>query len=131
MAHTSSSSAPNAPDPSRHQGETPLDPAMERVRQKLRRLILVSGTTVLVGFLAVLFAVMYKIAPDRSKPALPAGAEDVTIGNVLPAGARIVSTALDGTLLALTIEVAGATRIVVVDLGTGAVVRRIELGAAP
>ena len=101
---------------------------MERVRQKLRRLILVSGTTVLVGFLAVLFAVMYKIAPDRSKSALPAGAEDVAIANVLPEGARVVSTALDGSLLALTIEVAGATRIVVVDLGTGAVVRRIELG---
>lgn len=104
---------------------------MERVRLKLRRLILVSGTTVLVGFLAVLFAVIYKIAPDRSKLALTAGAEDVAIGNVLPAGARIVSTALDGSLLALTIEVEGTTRIVVVDVGTGAVVRRIELGNAP
>jgi hypothetical protein len=127
MAHTSSSSAPNTPDPSQHQGEAPLDPAMERVRQKLRRLILVSGTTVLIGFAAVLFAVMYKIAPDRSKPALPGSAEPVAIADVLPAGARIVSTALDGTLLAMTIEAAGATRIVVVDLGTGAVVRRIDL----
>jgi len=100
---------------------------MERVRQKLRRLILVSGTTVLVGFLAVLFAVMYKIAPDRSKSALPAGAGEVALADVLPAGARIVSTALDGSLLALTIEAAGATRIVVVDIGTGTVVRRIDL----
>jgi hypothetical protein len=128
MANSSSSSTRNAPDPSQHQGETPLDPAMERVRLKLRRLILVSGTTVLVGFLAVLFAVMYKIAPDRSKPALPAGAEDLAIASVLPEGARIVSTALDGRLLALTVEAAGATRIVVVDLATGAVLRRIELG---
>ncbi|WP_156912045.1 hypothetical protein [Kaistia adipata] len=127
MANTSSSSTQNAPDPSPHQDDAPLDPAMERVRLKLRRLILVSGTTVLVGFLAVLFAVMYKIAPDRSKSALPTGAEDVAIANVLPEGARIVSTALDGSLLALTIEVSGATRIVVVDVGTGAVVRRIEL----
>lgn len=100
---------------------------MERVRLKLRRLILVSGTTVLVGFLAVLFAVMYKIAPDRGKPALSASAEPVTLADVLPAGARVVSTALDGNLLALTIDLSGATRIVVVDVGTGAVVRRIDL----
>lgn len=100
---------------------------MERVRLKLRRLILVSGTTVLVGFLAVLFAVMYKIAPDRGKPALSASAEPVTLADVLPAGARVVSTALDGNLLALTIDLSGATRIVVIDVGTGAVVRRIEL----
>ncbi|BCP54907.1 hypothetical protein K32_35240 [Kaistia sp. 32K] len=103
---------------------------MERVRQKLRRLILVSGTTVLVGFLAVLFAVMYKIAPDRSKPALPANAEPVTIADVLPAGARVVSTALSGNLLALTIEAFGATRVVVIDVGTGAVVRHLDLGTA-
>jgi hypothetical protein len=127
MVHTSSSSTQNAPDPSQQQNEPSLDPAMERVRVKLRRLILVSGTTVLVGFLAVLFAVIYKIAPDRSKSALGPGDGDLTVADVLPAGARVVSTALDGSLLALTLEEAGVTRIVVVDLGTGAVVRRIML----
>ncbi len=99
------------------------------MRQRLKRLIIVSSATVLLGFAAVLFAVIYRIGPEGSKPGLAAGTVEMRIEQAIPAGGRVISSALDGPLLALTIDVSGATQIVVIDIASGAVVRRIELGA--
>lgn len=107
--------------------EAPLDPAVERIRQRLRRLILVSSATLFVGLAAVLVAVIYKIGPVRDKPGLLSGPVEASIAGVLPAGARVVSTALDGSLLAVTIDSGGATRIVVLDLGANRIVRNLAL----
>lgn len=54
----------------------------------------------------------------------------IVLADVLPAGARVVSTALNGTLLVLTVDVGGETRILALDLATNQIVRRISLGAA-
>lgn len=101
---------------------------MERIRQRLKRLILVSSATLLIGIAAVIIAVIYKVGPVRDKPALASGASEAVIAAALPAGARVVGTALDGTLLALTFEQSGATGIVVIDLASNKVVRRLSLG---
>lgn len=46
--------------------EPPLDPAMERVRRKMIRLLIISIGIMVIGLIAVLSAVVYKInqAPD-------------------------------------------------------------------
>ncbi|WP_018181272.1 hypothetical protein [Kaistia granuli] len=129
MVRATSSPVSNPPGPPEDGLDTPLDPAVERVRQRLKRLIIVSSATVLLGFAAVLFAVIYRIGPEGSKPGLAAGTVEMRIEQAIPAGGRVISSALDGPLLALTIDVSGATQIVVIDIASGAVVRRIELGA--
>ncbi|HWJ74742.1 MAG TPA: hypothetical protein VNX29_16395 [Kaistia sp.] len=111
--------------------EPPLDPAVERIRQRLKRLIVISSATLLVGLIAVLAAVIYKIGPGQDKAALAPVAGEAMIGGVLPGGARVLSTALDGRLLALTFEAGGAVRIVVIDLSSGKVLRRAVLADAP
>ena len=54
------------PDP--EEQEEPLDPAMERIRRKMVLLQLVSGGILFVCFMAVLAAVVYKVAqrPDEA-----------------------------------------------------------------
>ncbi len=111
--------------------EPPLDPAVERIRQRLKRLIVISSATLLVGLIAVLAAVIYKIGPGQDKAALTSLAGEATISGALPAGAKLLSTALDGRLLALTFESGGAVRIAIVDLSTGRVIRRALLADSP
>lgn len=112
--------------------ETPLDPAVERVRQRLKRLILISVVTLFVGLAAVVAAVLYKVGPSRDKPVLTAVAGETMVDGALPADAQLLATALDGRTLALTYAEGPARRVVVIDLATGKVLRRLRLdGLAP
>ena len=97
------------------------------MRQRLKRLIWISIATLVIGLAAVVVAVLYKVGPSTGKPGLAARSGEVAIEGVLPPGARVVSSALDGRLLALTIEDQGRARIVVIDLETGMVLRRLSL----
>jgi hypothetical protein len=107
--------------------ESPLDPAVERIRQRLKRLIFISVATLMLGLFAVIIAVLYKVGPVRDKSGLAARPGESVVAGVLPPGARILSSALDGRLLALTIADGGATRILVIDLDGAKVVRRLSL----
>lgn len=111
--------------------EPPLDPAVERIRQRLKRLIVISSATLLVGLIAVLAAVIYKIGPGQDKAGLSASAGEATITGALPAGAKLLSSALDGRLMALTFEVNGVVHVVIVDLATSKVLRRAVLAGSP
>ncbi len=46
--------------------DLPLDPAVERVRKKLMRLMIISIAITLILMLAVLFGIVYKIIATRS-----------------------------------------------------------------
>lgn len=50
------------------QEDKPLDPVMENVRRKMMRLQLVSGGIMLLMFMAVLVAIVYKINTRDGKP---------------------------------------------------------------
>ena len=97
------------------------------MRQRLKRLILVSIATLALGFAAVVVAVLYKVGPVRDKGVLDARAGIVAAEAALPAGARIVSTALDGRMLAVTFEDGGRSMTVIVDIDSGRVLRQVEL----
>lgn len=86
---------------------------------------MVSTLTMVIGIAAVLAAVIYRINRDGSNSEAPA---EIALPAILPAGARIISSALDGDRLALTIEAAGATRVLVLDLSDGEVIQRVTLG---
>src|SRR6478735_1566643 len=55
--------------------DAPLDPAAERLRRKLVRLLLVSGGIMMLGFIAVFAAIVYKVgkAEEGGARALSAG----------------------------------------------------------
>jgi hypothetical protein len=93
----------------------PLDPAMEKVRRKMIRLLGVSIGVMMAGLMAVLFAIVYKmngagkapsaIASTPSTGAI-AGAGEI----VLPAGAYMNSHSLSGDRLSLDVTLKGGAR---------------------
>ena len=120
--------------------EAPLDPATERLRRKMVRLLAVAIGTMLIGVMAVLGAVVYKI--NQARPVAAAGAP---IALALPAGSHIEEISLDGgqALLRLggsTIEdialdggeallrlSGGPDALVRVDLATGTITGRYRI----
>jgi hypothetical protein len=116
--------------------EAPLDPAAERLRRKLTRLLFVSGGIMMLGLIAVFAAIVYKLgllapAATESVPsAVVSSASPIEAELRLPAGGRIVSTALDGDRALLTVEsLQGATSLILIDLSTGEIVGRYAVAA--
>jgi len=113
--------------------EKPLDPAVLRVQARLRRLMLIAGLTLGLGILAVFAAILYRIVtldttstakgmpPDAAIPTLSLAA----IG--LSADAKLISSALDGTRVALTYQTAEGATVIVVDTRSGAVISRLNV----
>jgi hypothetical protein len=106
--------------------DKPLDPAMERVQRKLRRLMLVAGLTLGIGLLAVFAGIIYRIATVDHKGRAPAGGALLQAASI-PEGARLVSTTAVGKDLVLTYEHAAGTTLVLIDGGSLAVLGRLDL----
>jgi len=121
--------------------EQPLDPAMERVRRKMIRLLAVSIGIMVIGLMAVLAAIVYKINQPVSGaakqavvhseiPGQPIG--DALVGEAitLDPGTRVLSHNLSGSMLSLETRLANGTRqILVYDVATKRVVARISEAA--
>jgi hypothetical protein len=112
--------------------DKPLDPSVKRVETRVRRLILIAGLTLGLGIFAVFAAILYRIGnlDTTAKPISPdAAIPSLSLTQMgLPADARLVSTALDGSRLALTYETGEGTVTVVVDVKSGAVIGRLRIG---
>ncbi|UXN62434.1 fimbrial protein [Phyllobacterium zundukense] len=119
--------------------EQPLDPAMERVRRKMIRLLAVSIGIMVIGLMAVLAAIVYKISqpvPEvvtavRSEvPVQPLGAALTGEAITLDPGTRILSHNLANNTLSLETRLADGTRqILLYDIATKRVVARISEAA--
>jgi hypothetical protein len=108
-------------------GEAPLDPAQERLRRKLVRLLFVSGGIMFLGLIAVFAAIVYKLAESGEGAA--GGRAPVEAEIALPAGAQLIATAFDGERALLTLsDPDGGTTLLLVDLRSGAVVGRYRIG---
>ena len=94
--------------------------------------MLIAGLTLGLGMIAVFGAIIYRIAHmDASVPPAPLAAGGVVLSREavgLGADATLVGTALDGARLALTYADGAGTTVIVVDIGTGAVVSRVRIG---
>lgn len=134
--------------------EPPLDPAMERVRRKMIRLLIISIGIMVIGLIAVLSAVVYKInqAPDTAESEtaqsdIPGQAvkKDVQAQNTenktaelppmvesqleLAPGTRLLSQSLSGNLVSLeTLLPDGGTEIMIYDYRQSRFVGRMRLG---
>lgn len=97
--------------------EKPLDPAMEKVRRKMVRLLVVSIGIMMAGLMAVLFTIVYKTSSDQpagsgqaADLSLPPVGEMLTGDIALPSGAEIRSHSLDAGRIALQVQLVDGTR---------------------
>jgi hypothetical protein len=81
---------------------------------RVRRMMLIAGLTSALAVAVVLLAVGYRLYRGEGSPASSATDTIAT----LPKGARIVSTAVAGERLVLTLDIAGATEIRTFDAKT-------------
>ncbi|PSH69125.1 fimbrial protein [Phyllobacterium brassicacearum] len=119
--------------------EAPLDPTMERVRRKMIRLLAVSIGIMVIGLMAVLAAIVYKInqpvqevatAARSDIPEQPLGAALAGEAITLDPGTRILSHNLSDNTLSLETRLGDGTRqVLLYDLASKRVVARISEAA--
>jgi hypothetical protein len=115
--------------------EKPLDPAMEKVRRKMIRLLGVSIGVMMAGLMAVLFAIVYKmngggVEPSPVETAAASGAIAGAGEIVLPTGAYMNSQSLSGDRLSLDVTLKGGAReIQIFDMTSGKIVARFAVTA--
>lgn len=116
--------------------DKPLDPAMEKIRRKMVRLLVVSSSVIILGLMAVVFSIVYKIdrnKPDQSRlPATSTAAADVVPAAqqsiTLPTGFVLEGSSLSGNRLLMSgTDANGGKRLIVYDIGTGKPVTEIEV----
>ena len=103
-----------------------LDAAQLRLQAKLKRLLFWSTGVMVIGLVAVLAAIFYRVTRVDGKPAV-AWDRPVVAAVPMPEGGRIIETRLDGARMTLTIDGAEGATVVLVDLETMKVIRRLEL----
>lgn len=117
------------------QEEKPLDPAMESVRRKMVKLQLVSGGIMMLMFMAVLAAIVYKVTrPDGTeKPvaasglAIPAD-QPLNLTASVPTGFTVGSTALSNNQILFYGTMADGTRkALVFDLSVGRIIADVTV----
>ena len=81
---------------------------------RVRRMMLIAGLTSALAVAVVLIAVGYRLYRGEGSPA--AAATDIIA--TVPKGARIVSTAVAGERLVLTLDIGGVTEIRTFDART-------------
>ncbi|MBN9218892.1 MAG: fimbrial protein [Mesorhizobium sp.] len=95
--------------------EKPLDPAVEKVRKKLVRFIVINLGILFLALMVVIGALVYKArnAPSATPPVgdfqAPAG-EPVSGDIVLPVGAKVISQSLSGNRLSIDAELVDGSR---------------------
>jgi hypothetical protein len=89
-------------------------PEQAQLFARVRRMMLIAGATTGIAVAAVLFAVGYRLF--KSEGSVTTAASDVTAA--VPKGARIVSTAVAGDRLVVTLDIGGATEIRTFDAKT-------------
>lgn len=131
-----------------------LDPAVERVRRKLMRLMIISVTITILLVVAVFVAVIYKATRTSQTPPVTQGEVSLvptdlnatatqTVGNIiaqaeppatiiheidLPVGTRILSQSLSGDLISLeTLAPSGGTELVIYNYKQGQIIARLSI----
>lgn len=93
--------------------EEELTPEQERMIRRVRRLMLVPLVVMIAGFLTVFGVIAYRLYFKTPEPLSPPPLEKVLN---LPQGARLVSTAVSGGKLVVTVETGGVTEVLLYDI---------------
>ena len=102
--------------------EKPLDPEATAVIAKVRRLMMIASVTTFFAVAAVLGVIGYRVF--KAEGSVPPFA-DVTAA--LPAGAKVLSTAVSNDHIVVTIDVGGVVELHTFDLDTLKPLGRLRL----
>ena len=105
--------------------DKPLSPEQQTIVAKVRWLMLISGFATVLGIAVVIGVIGYRVYGGGGSAA-PA---EVTA--MLPKGAKIVSTAVTDSRIAVTIDVAGSIEVRVFDLKTLKPTGRLRFATEP
>lgn len=101
--------------------EKPLDPATERLRRKMVRLLVVSIGIMTIGLMAVLAAIVYRTMGG------PGPLEGIETAIALPAGSEVLESSLDGKQALLRVRDGSEVSLYLVSLTDGSVTARYAL----
>lgn len=108
--------------------EKPLDPAQQAIVTKLRRLMLISGLATVLGIAVVIGVIGYRLFRVEGSGT---GGTPADVTALLPRGAEIVSTAVAGDRIAVTIRVDGLVEMRTFDLHTLQPAGRLRFAPQP
>ncbi|MDF2373414.1 MAG: hypothetical protein P1V21_21775 [Rhizobiaceae bacterium] len=114
--------------------DKPLDPEMEKVRRKMVRLLGISIAIMLVGVMAVLAGVVYKVVKTEDAPSVATNAllvpsqAPLQLTAQLPDGFLVAHVALDGNRVLFHGKGSdGAARVIIFDMATARIIAEIAL----
>jgi len=103
--------------------EKPLDPEAARVVAKVRRLMMIATMTTFIAVAAVIAVIGYRVfRREERAQALQ------SVSATLPAGTKVLSSAIGEGRLVLTVEVNGAIELLSFELNTLRPLGRVRLG---
>ncbi len=106
--------------------EKPLDPEAARAVAQVRRLMMIASATTFLAVAVVLGVIGYRFFRGEGRAPVTAGATAT-----LPAGARIVSSAVGDGRIVLTVEVGGSIELRSFDLNTLKPLGRVRFATQP
>lgn len=104
----------------------PLDPAAQAVVNRVRRMSMISGIATVLGISVVITMIGYRLL--RSEGSV---ASAVDVVSLLPKGAKVVSTAVAGERVVVTVDVGGMTEIRTFDARSLQPAGRLRFAAEP
>lgn len=104
--------------------ERPLGPEAEHAIAKVRRLMVIASVTTFLAAAVVLGVIGYRVS--RTEERAPAF---VDVSAALPAGAKVLSTAVSNDHIVVTIDVNGAVELLTFDPDTLKPLGRLQLKA--
>jgi hypothetical protein len=105
--------------------EKPLDPEAARALAKVRRLMMIATATTFVAVAAVLGIIGYRVFQLEGRPPV------ADVSATLPAGAKVISTAVGDGRIVITVEVAGVIEFRTFDLNTLKPIGQLRLAPKP
>ena len=109
--------------------EKPFDPEAAAAIARVRKLMLIASVTTLIAVGAVLAVIGYRVSHLQGSGAAPAAAGAAVSVRGLPAGTKVLSSAVGDGRIVLTVEVDGAIELRSFDLDTLKPLGRARLGA--
>jgi hypothetical protein len=110
--------------------EKPLDPAVEKIRRKMVRLLFISSSVIVVALMTVLGSIVYKANKNSAAAQPPA----TTAANVepkqtitLPKGFALETTTVDGNRIWFMGTTEGKHLVIVHDIATGKTLTEISV----
>jgi len=102
--------------------EKPLDPEAARVVAKVRRLLMIATMTTFIAVAAVIAVIGYRVFKGEERVQVLQ-----SVSATLPAGTKVLSSAIGEGRVVLTVEVNGAIELLSFDLTTLRPLGRVRL----